>query len=281
MSVDDGARLEVAIRLARQAGDAIMEIARRGPKAGRKDDGTWVTDADHRSDDIIRAGLTEAFPDDAILSEESGLSRADEAAPVWVVDPLDGTKAFVKGIPGFSVMIGLLRDERPVLGVVWDPVDEWLYYATEGNGACMVPPGEKDPVPAHVRGGLEPSEMTLVSSPGLRDEQRQAIQRELGFRKLTQVNSVGIKVGLMVRQEADVYYSRHGVSYWDTVAPLMIAREAGAEASLVAGGPLAYDLSGDALEHPGTVVFAPASELARIRQGFHAATSGDRPDGRD
>ncbi len=120
--------LDTATHLARAAGDATMAFygtTRSETKAG----GSPVTAADHAANDVIVAGLRDAFPDDAILSEESRDDRSRlDTRRVWIVDPLDGTKEFLARNGEFSIMIGLVVDGEPVLGAVYRP------HATSSTG---------------------------------------------------------------------------------------------------------------------------------------------------
>jgi len=258
------------MELARKAGAEVMEVARTGVERELKDDDTIVTNADRRSNEIILAGLRERFPGDAILSEESGTSGNDDSEWLWVVDPLDGTRAFAKQIAGFSVMIGLLRDWTPVLGVVFDPLEGWLYHAVAGEGAFAARTGGAGAERVKVSDRRSGQTMPLICSPGVREELREAILARLGLPPGHLINSVGIKVGLLVRQEGDIYFNHHSVSYWDTVAPLLIAREAGAEATMLDGRPFTYDRASESLRHHGPSLVTNGTRHEEIRQEIEA-----------
>src|SRR4051812_26545878 len=107
--------LEIARTLAVQAAQRVKELRQAPLALERKADRSWVTNADHEADQMIRNGLARAFPDHAILTEENGLTGSLQAEYMWVVDPLDGTKAFINNVPGYSVMIGLLKARVPFL----------------------------------------------------------------------------------------------------------------------------------------------------------------------
>ena len=128
--------LETAVALARRAGEGIRALHGTGLAVENKADESPVTLADREANALIVGGLEAAFPDDAILSEElpDDGSRIGRTR-VWMVDPLDGTKDFIRGREGFSVMIGLLDGASPALGVVYQPIGDKLYYATRGGGA--------------------------------------------------------------------------------------------------------------------------------------------------
>jgi 3'-phosphoadenosine 5'-phosphosulfate (PAPS) 3'-phosphatase len=243
-------RLEAARRLAREAGQLILKMAQEGINASTKSDNSIVTQADIAADRYISEALSREFPEDGRLTEESFVYQPSPNGLTWVVDPIDGTKAYAKQIPGYSVMIGLLQDKEPVLGVVYDPLEDWMYYAIRGEGAFGVAVAGGEPLPLRVASELAVEEMKLLTSPSAPETRRKAVQELLGVREGPIVNSVGVKVGLLVRAEGDVYFNGHKLHYWDTVAPLVIAQEAGAQATLLDGSPFTYDLSAPGWEHP-------------------------------
>jgi fructose-1,6-bisphosphatase/inositol monophosphatase family enzyme len=116
--------LSIVRDLAREAGRRVMELLRSPLVTSRKADHSLVTNADHAANELLCAGLRRRFPDHGILSEETGLEGPPGAEFLWVIDPLDGTRAYAKGLPGFSVMVGLLRNGQPQAGVVYDPITE-------------------------------------------------------------------------------------------------------------------------------------------------------------
>ncbi len=235
--------LETASRLAMEAAQVVLDLAKKPILKNRKEDRSWITEADLRSDQILKEGLAKAFPDHSILSEESGLSGNQSSEWVWMVDPLDGTKAYAKGIPGFSVMVGLLKEGKPYLGVVVDPLEGLVYQAVRGEGAFVIKQGKKSRLSVSDRSDF--SEMPLVTSPGFPEDILAQIVDRLRLPVINPINSVGIKVGLVVRQVADIYISHHPVHYWDTCAPQVILEEAGGCFTRLDGKPLAYAGSSD------------------------------------
>ncbi len=240
--------LDVARPLALQAAARLMELRLSPLLKERKADRSIVTNADREADEIIRGGLRRAFPDHAILTEESGLDGDCRAEYVWVVDPLDGTKAYVHGRAGFSVMIGLLKKGLPYAGVVADPWEGHVFEATRGEGAFHHLEGKCSHLEVSSRATL--SSMPVITSTGFPRELAEAVQNRIQAGPwLEPVNSVGIKVGLLVRQFADIYINHHAVHYWDTCAPQIILEEAGGLFTFLDGSPLIYDLAGSHL-HP-------------------------------
>ncbi len=127
--------LAVALQAARTAGERIALHFRQGVAVEIKPDATPVTVADREAEDIIRAALLEAFPDHAIFGEERG--RTGESDFLWLVDPLDGTKSFVRGTPYFSTQIALMHAGELVLGVSHASIYGETMWARRGGGAFM------------------------------------------------------------------------------------------------------------------------------------------------
>ncbi|MES2405167.1 MAG: inositol monophosphatase family protein [Pseudomonadota bacterium] len=127
--------LGVALAAARAAGERIAHHFGHGVAVEIKPDATPVTAADREAEDIIRSALKDAFPDHAILGEERG--REGEGAFLWLVDPLDGTKSFVRGTPFFSTQIALMHAGELVLGVSHAPLYGETMWARRGGGAWL------------------------------------------------------------------------------------------------------------------------------------------------
>ncbi len=128
--------LEAALAAARAASEVIRAHYRKSPGVRFKTDASPVTEADLRSEEVIRATLSERFPGYGFYGEETG-QHAMGAENVWLVDPIDGTKAFVREIPFFSTQIALMRAGGLVLGVSSAPVYGELAWAEEGGGAYL------------------------------------------------------------------------------------------------------------------------------------------------
>ncbi len=237
---DSAQFLNVATELAKQASQEILALVKNPSIQRKKADNTLVTTADLRANDLIVNGLARHFPDHAILSEETGLSGNPSPEWTWIVDPLDGTKAYAKGIPGFCVMIGLLKEGLPYLGVVVDPLEGHVYQAIRGQGAFHSLHGKKQKLQVSQRNQF--SEMPLILSIDFPKEMLGKIRLELTGPLLAPINSVGIKVGLLVREKGDIYVNHHPSSYWDTCAPQVICEEAGGIFTLWNGKELNYEM---------------------------------------
>lgn len=140
--------LEVAKHAARAAGDAVMEFYNaQSAQTYVKKDGSAVTDADLAADRIIRQAILDAFPNDALLTEEGVDDEIRLGNPrVWIVDPIDGTNQFVQRTGEFDVLIALVVDGRPVVSVTYQPTEDMLLSAVAGQGATFEKRGESYPL---------------------------------------------------------------------------------------------------------------------------------------
>jgi 3'(2'),5'-bisphosphate nucleotidase len=258
--------LDTARTLAVEAGRRVIDLLQSPLIKERKADHSLVTNADRAADEIILAGLRANFPHHSILTEESGVQGRMDAEFVWVVDPLDGTRAYAKGIPGYSVMIGLLRNGEPFAGVVVDPLENRIYEALRGEGAYHTYQGKREKMRVSKRN--EWSEMPIITSTGFPGAFETVLKTKLPCPWIPAVNSVGIKIGLLARQQVDLYVNHHHVHYWDTVAPQIILEEAGGVFTFFDGRPLTYDLKSDFRHTEPTVATNGRrhSEFVRIIQ---------------
>ncbi len=230
--------LKKAIELADLASHKVIEILNTSFTTQKKEDNSPVTTADLAADKIIREELLKNFPNHAILTEEYGLIGNEKSEYVWLIDPLDGTKAFAKKIPGFCVMMGLLRSGKPHLGVLADPLDKSIYCALKGEQAYKLQGSFRKVL--HVSNRSSFSEMPLVVSTGFPKEELEKIKKHFSCPVLDPINSVGIKVSYLIQKKADVYLNHHSVHVWDTCAPQVILEEAGGIFTRIDGKELDY-----------------------------------------
>ena len=236
--------LSVAISLARAAGAAALEhyggTLHIVHKSENEDP---VTQADHAANDVIVAGLQREFPADGLLSEETlDTVRRLNLSRLWIIDPLDGTKGFIEGNGDFAVQIGLAIDGESLLGVVYQPVPGVLHYAARGAGAWVVRPETPEPVRLRVSDETEFARMRLAASRNHHSPRMAAVMRALGLREEIRRGSVGIKTGLIVERQCDLYvHLSPRTKHWDTCAPEAILREAGGLLTDLWGEPLRYN----------------------------------------
>lgn len=265
--------LETALDLGEKAADLISRFQLQNLNTQFKEDQSPVTQADLQADQLIREGLQKKFPHHAIVTEEYGLIGNEKSEFVWMVDPLDGTKAYAKKRPGYCVMIGLLREGKPYLGVVVDPEEGHTYHAVRGEGTKHHYHGEVRAIQVSRREYY--SQMPLVISTGFPEKPLQQAIDILKSPLVDPINSVGIKVGLLVRQVGDIYLNHHSVYYWDTCAPHIILEEAGGCMTRLDGGPLSYDLNTKNYNHGSATLATNNTRHQDLIQLFKEVGLGD------
>jgi 3'(2'), 5'-bisphosphate nucleotidase len=269
------AALRVAEGAARAAGSAAMRHY-GAADVSFKSNSSPVTAADHAANGVIIAAIREAFPADAILSEEMRDSASRlKASRVWIVDPLDGTKEFLARNGEFAVMIGLAISGEPVLGVIYLPATGVLYSAYRGGGAWVERKGTRSRLRCRT---ADYQSLRLVGSRSHPDPLLTRMQVSLGIHDVRPSGSVGVKCALIAEGDRDLYI--HPVPYlkeWDTCAPEVLIREAGGTVTDCYGEPLRYNKP-DPVQPHGIVVCAPgahADVLERVTPLFaEAATAG-------
>ena len=238
--------LKTAVELARAAGAAILDLYEGPINVEQKtsaDDIEPVTQADRIANELIVNGLKREFPNDGILAEESvDTKRRLEKSRVWMVDPLDGTNGFIDGNGDFAVQIGLTEEGECVLGVVYQPLPGVLYRAVRGEGTWIERP-QFDPGRAHVSDKTDLSNMRIAASRSHRSPRMNKVVERFGFREEIQRGSVGIKIGLLIEQQCDLYiHLSSRTKQWDTCAPEVILTEAGGRLTDLFGYPLNYNV---------------------------------------
>jgi 3'(2'), 5'-bisphosphate nucleotidase len=236
----------VAAELGRAAG-AVLLAHYHSPflveqKVNALDELEEVTAADREANELIVNRLRREFPDDGILAEESSDSEQRlQKERVWLIDPMDGTKNFIQRDGDFAVQIGLTVGGESVAGVVYQPVRDVLYRAVRGHGAWIESPNQA-PAPMSVSARTNPAEMVLASSRSHRSPRMEVVVGRFGFKKEMRRGSVGVKIGLIAEQQADLYlHLSPGTKQWDTCAPEIILSEAGGRLTDLFGRPLPYN----------------------------------------
>jgi 3'(2'), 5'-bisphosphate nucleotidase len=234
--------LDAAIDLARRAGREILTFYDTPTNIEWKDAREPVTVADKAANGLIVEGLAIAFPEDAILAEETpdttGRLRRDR---LWVVDPMDGTKEFIKHNGEFSVMIGLAVDGVATLGVVYQPTRDRLFYGVLGEGAFLVE-GDGPPQPLAVSDVTETTAMCVAVSRSHRSSRIDTVRTALGIDREVQSGSVGLKVGLICERHCDLYiHPSPQTKQWDACAPEALLVAAGGRMTDLEGNPFVYN----------------------------------------
>ena len=252
--------LRVALEIARRAGEAALAFYGKPMRVEHKDEfDEPVTQADRTLNELIVRALRESFPADGVLAEESvDASERLSRERVWMVDPIDGTKGFIAGTGDFAVQIGLAVEGRAALGVLYAPATDVLYWAARGHGSWVLRPtseagAESKPERLRVSEETDLSRTRLAESRSHRSPRMDEVVRALGVRAEVRSHSVGIKVGLLVERQADLYiHMSPKTKQWDTCAPEAVLAEAGGRMTDIWGGPLLYNTP-DVLNRNGLV----------------------------
>jgi len=238
--------ISIAVELARAAGAVLLEHYHSPflveQKINMLDELEEVTAADREANELIVTRLRREFPADGILAEESSDSehRLDKDR-VWLIDPMDGTKNFIARDGDFAVQIGLAVNGESVAGVVYQPVRDVLYRAVRHDGSWIE---DRDEPAARmfVSNRTEPSEMVLASSRSHRSPRMERVTGAFGFKDEMRRGSVGVKIGLIAEQQADLYlHLSPSTKQWDTCAPEIILVEAGGRLTDLFGQPIRYN----------------------------------------
>lgn len=242
--------------IARQAGAAIMTVYATDFSSERKADGSPVTEADTAAEAIILPALRAQTPDIPIVSEEhmaEGQAPDISGGSFWLVDPLDGTREFLKRNDEFTVNIGLIIDLEPVFGVLYAPALDDLYFGA-GEGLAMRSLKGAEARPIQCRDVSPDGIDVLVSRSHSRNERLDDYLADKNVRERLPCGSA-LKFGVLAAGEADLYPRFGPTSEWDTAAGHAIIRAAGGEVETFDGQPLAYGKSQDKFLNPGFVAY--------------------------
>ncbi len=238
--------------IVRDAGAIVRRFHDQVDTIDWKGENDPVTAADRAVNDFLVSELQSRFPDIGILAEESrdDLARLEKPA-IWCIDPLDGTKEFIARNGEFSIMVGLALEEIAVLGVVYQPVKDFMYSGIRTLGAWLTTPHGRNAL--HVSDIKDPEAFRLVVSRSHRNPIVDEIKQALGVTRERISGSVGLKCGLIARGEADLYlHPAPGLKEWDTCAPEAILFGAGGRVTDCWGRPYLYNQP-DVRRHFGLV----------------------------
>lgn len=239
--------IDPVIQIAYQAGKAIMEVYDSGFEVEEKPDHTPVTEADMAANEIIESSLKELTPHLPILTEEAKpipYSEREKWSRYWLIDPLDGTREFIKRNGEFTVNIALVDGDESVLGVVYAPVIGVLYYAAKGQGAFKQA-STNEPVPISVREKCS-GKTIIACGRSHPSEEMQNLIKNLGEHEIIRVGSA-LKSCLVAEGKADLYARLGPTSEWDTAAAQCVVEEAGGAITNTVMERLRYNCKDDLL----------------------------------
>ncbi len=224
--------LDIAIEAAKAGGQVAYSYFKNIPKVSYKADKSPVTKADKETEKLIRGILGRKFPDHGIIGEE--LPPTNQKAKLqWVIDPIDGTRDFIRGIPFWSVFVALLKKDKPIISVVYFPVSNELYYAQRGKGAFL----NKQKLQVSKIRNLEDA---YISHGGLKrfvEKDKENQLEKLCKLTATSRNYGNLGFKLFLEGKLDVLVESYG-AFYDFAAPSLITEEAGGVFTDFAGNKL-------------------------------------------
>lgn len=258
MQRDPELLIEPLLEIATRAGAAILAVYDTAFSVETKDDASPLTAADKASHETIVSALAKLTPGIPILSEESAAISWDERSrwsEYWLIDPLDGTKEFIKRNGEFTVNIALIRDHRAVLGIVYVPVQHRCFYGYVKGGAFeRTANGEVRAIRATP---VAQTPLRVVGSRSHRGELLDAYLARLGEHIMVSMGS-SLKLCLVATGEADIYPRLGPTSEWDTAAAQAVVECAGGMVTGLDGKPIMYNTK-ESLLNPHFLVFGDKS----------------------
>ncbi len=240
--------------IAIEAGDAILEIYNTDFDVYKKDDKSSLTEADLAADRIIKKGLKNLAPDIPLLSEESiktPFAIREKWETYWLIDPLDGTREFVKRNGEFTVNIALIHQGESYLGVVFAPVTQKTWSAARNLGAFSFT-GNNEPTPIEVR-NYDADNLIVAVSRSHGTDKQQAFLKTINPKE-TITSGSSIKMCLIAEGTVDLYARLGPTSEWDTAAAQCVVEEAGGQLTKLDMTQLRYNTK-DSLLNPEFFTF--------------------------
>lgn len=236
--LDKMPELDVAIKAAYEAGNSILEIYEGKYETFTKSDDSPITEADLKSNEIIKSILSKT--NHKILSEEDkdDQKRLLEET-IWIVDPLDGTSDFIDKTGEFTVMIALIKNKKPIIGVIGWPTEKTIFAAQKGCGAFRFAKGKWEEI--SVTKVSELSKCKAVGSRHHLSEKEKTFIKKLGIKDFTSIGS-SLKVGKISSGEADAYITTtNKMKEWDSAASYCLISEAGGKMTDMSGNDITYN----------------------------------------
>lgn len=237
--------LDIAKKAALKAGASILKIYDSGEfESYSKDDDSPVTSADYQANDIISKYLQKHTPDIPIMSEETqhaDFRERKEWNQYWLIDPIDGTQEFIARSGDFAVNIALIEDNQPVIGVIYWPVGETLYFASKDCGAFKESPKEdKQIFVRKLDDPLHGEVLVAISRRQPKDRVMSKMTKDRIYNTIP-LGSCSLKSCFIAEGKADVFLRIGITGEWDTGAPQCIVSEAGGKVLAADFEPLTYN----------------------------------------
>lgn len=222
--------LKTAIK---QAGTTILQMQKSGCAVSQKENNDIVTQADLAANDILQQSLLSNFPDYGWLSEENvDEPKRLQQQRVWIVDPIDGTKEFARGLDEYAISVCLVEESQPVLAAIYQPVKEKLFYALRGRGAWL----------NDVKLTCNNNEEEKINLLASRSEYSRGEWCEyLRFFNITPLGSIAYKLALVAEGKAHATMSFGYKNEWDIAAGTLLVMEAGGKVTKINREPIIFN----------------------------------------
>jgi myo-inositol-1(or 4)-monophosphatase len=236
------ALLNVMVAAARKAARTLrrdfgevekLQVSLKGPA-------NFVSAADHRAEETVRAELARARPGYGFLGEEGGRQEGSDKTHCWIVDPLDGTTNFLHGIPQFAISIALERENTIVAGVVYNPITEELFVAERGKGAFLNDQRLRVAARKRLSEAVIACGLPHLGRGDLAQFRKEFAAMQEKVAGLRRFGAAALDLAWVAAGRLDAYWERN-LSPWDTAAGLILVREAGGFASDLDGGEDVFD----------------------------------------
>ncbi|MGV3227119.1 3'(2'),5'-bisphosphate nucleotidase CysQ [[Pasteurella] aerogenes] len=234
--------LQATLTIAHQAGELLTRFYATSVKIHTKADNTPVTEADLAVSQFLSEKLTALTPDIPVLSEESqyvSLALRQNWECYWLIDPLDGTQQFINRSGQFSVLIALIQQNRPILGIIHAPVLQQTFYATKGHGAYKINHGQQEKLQYRPLDANQPIHI-VVGTEGAVTKVRSILSPNFQY-QFQIYGSSGLKSTLVAGNIADCYIRLGKTGEWDTAASEIILAEMGGKIMDLNFNPLTYN----------------------------------------
>ncbi len=236
--------LQDCIAICKKAGELVLDYYQNASyKIDHKADDSPVTTADKKANVLITEALLTRYPDVAMLSEESVHQPIEERVQnpyCFIVDPIDGTKSFINNSPEFTVNIALTHNQKPIIGAVYAPALDKLYYASKEKGAFLLHTKTNKTRPIKVSGKTRDLIMVASKSHITQQELDLYEAHRSNIKKLAQIGS-SLKGCLVADGSADVYYKFGPLSEWDIAAMHCVVESAGGVFETLQGDQIVYN----------------------------------------
>ena len=237
MATGRSALINVMVNAAIRAGRSLtrsfgeiekLQVSLKGPA-------DYVSEADHRSEKMLFDDLKKARPNYGFLMEESGTVEGTDNSNRWIIDPLDGTLNFLHGIPHFSISIGLERDREIFAGVIYDPINDQMFWAEQGKGAFLNDRRIRVSTRRNVQEGLFATGIPFAGRKGHEAYLKQLENVMAGTSGVRRTGSAALDLAYVATGRYDGFWEK-GIKAWDIAAGIALVREAGGVITDYQGG---------------------------------------------